>query len=99
VDEGCYSWGYGVSPSIVELMITVTRFYLPYVRIVKATEGLRGHPYLVSPLRGIIAYDANLPEDQRYAVLDRAIHQLWEQRHLAGLSEHDHVRPHLQAVS
>ena len=89
-----------VDPVILEQMLTVTRFYLPYLRVIRATSGMRGRPYLVSALRGIVIYDGLAPLPQRRADLSAAIHELWAQRHIAGLNEYQHVyQRHLSAVS
>lgn len=87
--------------TIVEYMIMATRYYMPYLRVIRApADGMRGHHWLVSPFEAIICYDATLPVADRYIAVAEAIHQLWQARHLAGLSEHDHQRrPHLSAVS
>jgi len=89
-----------VDPDVLDQMLAVTRFYLPYLRVIRATSGMRGRPYLVSALRGIVIYDGHAPLPERRVYLSTAIHELWAQRHLAGLSEYQHVyHRHLSAVS
>lgn len=81
-------------------MIVVTRHYVPYFRIYPATpDDLNGSYCFLEPYQGFVAYDETLPRSERYAIVAKAIHRLWEERHRHGLSEFQHFRRHLSAVS
>ena len=77
---------------IVEAMIIATRHYIPHLRIIRATSGLHGLPYLESPLEGIIAYDCALTAGERYEAVAEALYLLWRARHLAGRAGADQRR-------
>jgi hypothetical protein len=84
----------------VHWLVHSTRAYLPHLRIIKATSGMHGRSYLVSPRRAVIVYDGNAPLERRHAYVAKAIHQLWKARYMAGLDEYDQgPYPRLTAVS
>jgi hypothetical protein len=87
-------------PLVVELMIIVTRYYMPYFRLYPVEpEDLPGGRCYLQPFAGFIVYNKTLPRHERYAVVSTAIHRLWEERHRHGLSEFQTFRRRLSAVS
>lgn len=88
-----------VTAGVVADLLRATRHFIPYLRVIRATSGLYGRPWLVCAPRGVVIYDGAAPAALRREYLCAAVHELWMQRHLAGLDEHQHIRRHLNAVS
>jgi hypothetical protein len=89
-----------IDSRIVEYQLAITRHFIPHLRVIRATSGLHGRPYLVLAMRGVLVYDANATPELRCAYLSSAIGELWRQRHLAGLGDYEHAaHRHLSAVS